>query len=340
MDTKFNCLPTIIGSLPFKDPAKACDIVTHYLKDIPAWPQLPKRTYVENMFTQYTEGFPGIIVENDKTFVDRRRDTTKALEEFYTEYFADDFSRYGISQEYAAGLYKFLTLDKINPRAIKGHVTGPVTLGLTITDETGKGIIYDDTFGDVVPKFLKLKARWMEETLREFHRDTIIFIDEPSMSSFGSVGMQLTREQVVSLLTETLSGIKGLKGVHCCGNTDWSIILQTPVDILNCDTYNYPDSLAIYADGVVKFVAKGGAVAWGIVPTTAEAIMKESVASLKDRWEEAITPFTKKGIPFKSLLEHSLLTPACGLGTVNEQAAERALQLLADLSQNIRSRYL
>lgn len=328
----------MIGSLPYKDPDKAVQVVMRYMKDVPAWPQLPRRAYVENMYTQYSESFPGIVVTENKTFVNRNQDMTKPLEKFYTDYLANDFTKYSVSAEYAAGLHKFLAQGSLSSRAVKGQVTGPVSWGFTITDETGKAIIYDETFADVVPKFLRLKASWMERTLSKLNKNVIIFLDEPYMSAFGSVGMQLTREQVVNLLNETYAGISGLKGVHCCGNTDWSLLLQTPIDILNFDAYDYAGSLAIYATEVKKFIDRGGVIAWGIIPTSTEAILKESVPALKDRLEEAMAPFTHNGLPFKKLVEQSLLTPACGLPTVTEDAAERAFQLLAELSLTMQKR--
>jgi methionine synthase II (cobalamin-independent) len=327
--------------VPHKDPVRACELVTHYLRDIPAWPQLPKRTFLENMYAQYSESFPGIVINGEKIYVDRKQDLTKQLEKFYTDYLANDFSNYSLSPEYAAGLHTFTKLDKLNPRAIKGHVTGPVSWGLTVTDETGKGIIYDETLGDVVPKFLRLKASWQEQVLSKLNRNTIMFVDEPYMTAFGSIAMQLSREQVISALEETFAGIKGIKGVHCCGNTDWSILLQTSANIIHYDAYKYADSLAIYPGEVKKFLDRGGCIGWGVVPTDAESVNKESVASLKDRLESAMEPFTRKGIAFKTLIEQGLLLPSCGLGSIgSEAAAERALQLLADLSVYIRGKYL
>ena len=331
----------MIGTLPHKDPVRACELVTHYLRDLPAWPQLPKRTFLENMYAQYSEGFPGIVIKNEKIYVDRQQDLTKPLEQFYTDYLANDFSRYTLSPEYAAGFHNFIKMDKLSPRAVKGHVTGPVSWGLTVTDETGKGIIYDDTLGDVVPKFLRLKASWQEQVLSKINRNTIMFVDEPYMTAFGSIAMQLSREQVISALEETFAGIKGIKGVHCCGNTDWSILLQTSTNIIHFDAYKYADSLAIYIPELKKFLDRGGCVGWGIIPTDAESVAKESVASLKDRLESAMSPFTRQGIPFQTLIDQGLLLPACGLGPIgSESAAERALQLLVDLSKTIRSKYL
>ncbi len=74
---------------------------------------------------------------------------------------------------------------------------------------------------------LRLKASWQEKELRQISKNTIIFVDEPYMSSFGSAFVPLSREKVVSLLEEVFGGISGLKGVHCCGNTDWSVLLGT-----------------------------------------------------------------------------------------------------------------
>ena len=31
--------------------------------EIPAWPQLPRRSYLENMYVQFTEGLPGRVLD-------------------------------------------------------------------------------------------------------------------------------------------------------------------------------------------------------------------------------------------------------------------------------------
>ena len=43
---EFGCLPTIIGTMPHTDPKSACRLITRYLKDIPAWPQLPRLSLI------------------------------------------------------------------------------------------------------------------------------------------------------------------------------------------------------------------------------------------------------------------------------------------------------
>jgi len=338
---EFGCLPTAIGSMPHTDPSEACSQVTHYLKDIPAWPQLPNRAFQENMYAQFSEGFPGVVVEENKIFIDRSQDLDKPLEKLYAAYLDNDSDKYSISAEYAAGLHSFLSLTNLSPLAVKGQITGPVTWGLTVTDDSRRAIIYDDILGDAVAKLLRLKASWQEKVLSQISKNTIIFVDEPYMAAFGSVGVQLSKERIISLLEEVFGGISGIKGVHCCGNTDWSVLLETSTDILSFDTYNYAESLSLYPAEVKKFLDRKGTIAWGIVPNEAEALAGETVASLKDRLEEAMAPFTRNGTRFKQLIEQGLLTPSCTLASLNtEEAAGRALELLAELSVEMRKRYM
>ncbi len=334
---EFNCLPTAIGSMPQTDPDAACAQVARYLKEIPCWPQLPRRAFRENMYAQFSQGFPGITVTGDKVYVDRTKDLDKELERLYTAYLENDFAKYPVSADYAAGLHAFLALKNLKPLAVKGQVTGPVSWGLTVTDNGGRSVIYDDVLADAAAKLLRLKAAWQEKELKKLSANTIIFVDEPYMASFGSAFMALSREKVVSLLEEVFRGIEGLKGVHCCGNTDWSVLLGTSLDILSFDAYNYAQSLSLYPEEVKKLLTRGGAVAWGIVPNDQESLAKETAASLKDRLEEAIAPFTRNGLQFKQLLHQSLLTPSCTLASLDTpDASARALELLAELSQTMR----
>lgn len=67
-------LPTAIGSMPHTDPAEACSIVLANLPDIPVWPQLPCRSPLESMYTQFSEGFSGLIQESGRIYVDLSAD--------------------------------------------------------------------------------------------------------------------------------------------------------------------------------------------------------------------------------------------------------------------------
>jgi methionine synthase II (cobalamin-independent) len=338
IDTRFNLAPTMIGSMPHKNPAAACALVAKYLKEIPAWPQLPKRAFTEDMTVQFSEGFPGMTVIDGRAFVKHGPAFDVQMEALYSAYLAGDSSRFPMSSASAAGLHEFLNLKKLNPLAVKGEISGPLSFGATLKDESRQSILHDDTLADAAAKLLRLKAAWQEKELRRVSKNTIIFVDEPVMASYGSAFFTLSKEKVRLLEEEVLGGISGVRGVHCCGNTDWSVLLGTSAHIISFDTYNFAGSLALYPAEVKALIDRGGAIAWGVVPNTEEALAKESISSLKDRLEEAMAPFTRQGISFKSLKEQGIITPSCGLAGLSEDGAEHVLEMVAGLSDRMRGK--
>lgn len=337
---KFGCLPTVIGTMPHAHAQQATRSLLHYLTAIPAWPQLPNRSFKENMYVQFSEGFPGVKIEEEHIYVNCSQDLDSALERLHTAYLENNDAQYAISAEYASGLYTFLNSTIHQPLAVKGQITGPISWGLSITDGL-RYIIYDETLAEAAARHLRLKASWQEKALSQISINTIIFVDEPYLSSLGSPFVSLSSEQVIALLEETLAGIRGISGMHCCGNANWPMILRSlPIDILSFDAYNYATSLAVYPAEVKSFLERGGNIAWGIIPNDEEVLAGETIGSLNDRLEEAIAPFTKEGIHFNKLIEHGLLTPSCGLASLSIEAAEQVLEFLVQLSTKIRKRYI
>jgi len=335
---EFGCLPTAIGSMPHTNSSEACSIIMKCLPDIPVWPQLPMRSPKENMIIQFSEGFPGVVIDGDKIHIEPSADFESKLEQIHIDCEQDNAREYGISTEYAAGLHAFFS-KATGSKIVKGQVTGPVTWGLRVTRQDGLGILYDETLAETAAKFLRLKASWQENILREISPNTIIFIDEPYLVSLGSVFTPIPEEKVPALLEEVIKGIKGLKGLHCCGNTNWSVLLDTKIDILSFDAYNYASSLSTHSDKVKSFLDRGGSIAWGIVPNEEEALAKESLSGLRDRLEEAMAPFTRDGVKFRQLIAQGLITPSCGLESLSPEAASQALELAAKLSRDLRNRY-
>jgi len=335
---EFGCLPTAIGSMPHTNSGEACSIIMKCLPDIPAWPQLPQRSPKENMIIQFSEGFPGVVIDGDKIHIEPSADFESELEQIHIDCEQDNAREYGISTEYAAGLHAFLS-KATGSKIVKGQVTGPITWGLRVTTQDGLGILYDETLAETAAKFLRLKASWQEDILRGISPNTIIFVDEPYLVSLGSVFTPIPEEKVPALLEEVIKGIKGLKGLHCCGNTNWSVLLDTKIDILSFDAYNYASSLSTHSDKVKSFLEGGGSIAWGIVPNEEEALAKESLSGLRDRLEEAMAPFTRDGVKFRQLIAQGLITPSCGLESLSPEAASLALELTAKLSRDLRSRY-
>jgi len=291
------------------------------------------------MYIQFSEGFPGIVIEGKNIYVNRSQDLDPALEKLYNAYMEEDITNYAISPEYASGLHALLSMKIEPPLAVKGQIVGPVSFGLSITDGLHY-IAYDETLAEAMSRHLRLKASWQEKVLSQISPNTIIFVDEPYLTSLGTSFVSLSSEQAMTLLKETLEGISQIRGLHCCGNADWPMLLALPIDILSFDAYNYTTALSVYPAEVKSFIEQGKAIAWGIIPNDEESLAKETVASLNDRLEEAMAPFTRDGLRFRQLIEQGLITPSCGLSALPTEAAEQALSFSAQLSDKIRKRYI
>jgi len=335
---EFGCLSTGIGSMPHTDPKAACIAVRKYC-NLFFWPQMPRRSPLENMYVQYTESLPGATINKDKVSVSQSGSFDEHLEKLYYADSENRFSNYMTGPDYAAGLHEFVNSAGGKTALVKGQITGPVSLGVCALDESGRGILYDDMLAETLAKFLKLKAMWQEHYLRTIAADTIIFFDEPYLTSLGSAFVSIPDEQVAALLETAVSGIRGYTGVHCCGSTNWSLLLNSPIDVLSFDAYNYSDSLSTYPADVAAFIQRGSAIAWGIVPNDEETLARETAASLADRLGEAMAPFTRMGIQYKQLINQSLITPSCGLASLSCEAADAAMSLCTGLSKAFRSKY-
>lgn len=332
---------TAIGSLPVFDPQTACDIVLENIPAAPGWPQLPNRAFEEGMYQQFLEGIPGVVLNRGKKKVsfDTVTDREGRLLAFFERYLADDLDSFAISEEYAAGLYAFIRqLEKGLPeglRYLKGHITGPISYGLGLTDQDMKLILYDVDFRDVLVKGLTMKARWQVRRLKQLHPDIIIFIDEPYMVSFGSAYVSLGRDEAIGMINEVTAGIhaeRALAGMHCCGNTDWGLVAATNLDIINFDAYNFSHTIALYPDDMRQYLDRGGVLAWGIVPTS-EEVMKEDAAGLFGRLEEGIVRLVSAGLPERQVREQLIVTPSCGTGSLTMQQADQVFRLLHEVGQ-------
>ena len=343
MTHDFNCIATGIGSLPITDPDNAAALSLKYLTEAPIWPQLPQKDFREHMDGQYSESLPGLRLNAAKKqfFFDTSKDLTPELEKFFERYIEKDYGFFKLTEDFAAGFYALVRALKKKPptkaRFVKGHITGPLTAGISFKDETGKDIIHNEMLFDAVVKGLAMKAAWQIQELNQFGKPVIIFIDEPAMESLGSGFSAVSSEVVSEKLNEIIAVIHelgGIAGIHCCGNADWPMLFQTDVDIVNFDAFGYMDRVLLYPGEIKTFYGRGGTLAWGIVPTgsftgseTAEFLLSKIDAGMK-RLEQ-------QGIARATLLRQCLLTPSCGMGSLTPDKAEAILKLLREVSDRI-----
>jgi hypothetical protein len=351
-----SCLATAIGSLPHRDAEAGTRLILRHTPQIPGWAQFPKRDPLENMMVQFTEGIPGLTREGDKRYFNSEsRDFTEELTAFYTSFLeATDgndkhaLERAALSPAYATGFQIFLDrLQEYPKEAVlaKGQVTGPFTLGFNLTDQNGKAAYFDDQLRDVLVKATALNAMWQVHRLKSLCPRVFICVDEPALLNFGTqICLTVTRQDVISDLNEMADLIHrsgAFVGIHCEENTDWSMLMESDLDILIFDAYDHMRSITLYPEELKKFLEKGGSLGWGIVPTLdQEAAANETFTSLLDRYGKGMEQLAALGFHEELLHRRTLLTPSCGCGGVlTESLAERVLDLLRQISTHLRSVY-
>jgi len=333
---------TSIGSVPYTDPVAAVERTLRAFPALPAWPQLPNRSFLENMYVQYSEGLPCLVVDGEKgkMYFDTDRDVMAEMELFYSRLIGEGDGDFGVSPEYAAGFHCFLERLASDAAArerlicAKGQVVGPVSFGLTVTDRNKRAILYHDELMDAAVKSLSRKAAWQVRELKKVSPRVMIWLDEPYLASFGSGYVSLAERQVLALIGEVVQGIHeagALAGIHCCGNTDWSLLMKTELDIINFDAYDYFTGMSLYPEPLKNFLGRGGMLAMGIVPTS-EKIMGESAESLAAKMEERVAVLGEKtGLGRRAIGEHCLITPSCGTGTLPEELADRIFGVIGEV---------
>lgn len=344
-----NCRPILIGSLPLLDHKEALQLILTHTPEIPLWPQLPKNPR-EGMIRQFLTGFPGLIDEGPRYWIDTGDQAyEQEMAAFYEDYMRaaeePDYlqnSRFALGMDSAPGFFtmqNFLEQEQSPHLTAKGQVTGPVTTGIGARDQHGNSIFYDDNLRDILVKLLAMKARWQVTELRKVTKEKppIIFIDEPGLVSFGSCGFGgISREMASEAVGEVITSIQeagGLAGVHICANGDWGPALSSAADIISFDAYFYFDNFILYKEQLVNFLSRGGMLAWGIIPTGDPLVVaKESVDSLFTKWREQLQILTTFGFTEKQLMEQTFIAPSCGTGSLTPELAKKVLSMTSELS--------
>jgi hypothetical protein len=343
---------TAIGSLPHTAAADAMKVILQSIPECPIWPQLPRRGLFEQMEIQYSEGLPRIVIDEQKgrMFFDTADEDASSAEiaAFYENYMAaeesGDWSSFSISEKYSAGIPAFSDALGKRPKApwVKVQTTGPLSFGLSIVDEQKRAIFYNEMFRDVIVKSMAAKCRWQLDLFRPFAgQGMICFVDEPILSAFGSsTYVSLVRDDVVAILGEMANSIHAggaLCGVHCCGNTEWPILVDAGVDIINFDAFGFGETIALYPQQIRLHLEAGRYLAWGIVPTSEKAADLTVEDTIK-LYEENVSRLAQKGIDKNLIYTQTILTPSCGTGSLKQDLAEKVFDLLGKTCRALRER--
>jgi hypothetical protein len=344
---------TGIGSLPFEDPEKALALILTELPEAPHWPQLPRRSSREHFIYQFLQPLVAcgtVVLRGNRWVFDTQSDTSaECMTDFYATCLpaeeGDPECRHSFvpPQESAAGFHSFLSrmrskgLDRA--RFLKGQIAGPLTVALELKDEVGRPAYYHGDLRDIIVRTLALNARCQAAALSGLGRTAIIFVDDPAISAYGSrLHLALNRETILEDLNFIFTAIRSegaVTGIHSCEAMDWSLPMESQVQILSLDAYRFGASLIPYAAQLHDFIERGGVVAWGIVPTLDDPF-RESGESLLRRLNGLWNHLFPKNQDRARVLRQSMITPACGTGLLTADQAECIYRLTAEVSHRVR----
>jgi hypothetical protein len=250
------------------------------------------------MLAQVATGVPGLTVVEGALKVDRRRLAAPA----------DDAE---LDAEAWAGTLTFLDVAAAvgHQGPIKLQVSGPVTFGLALVHAGVKPARAFAVAGTVVRQRVRALVRRAATVLPG--TSVVLVLDEPGLTAYVHDGFPLGADDTIDLLSGGLAAAKGaaMAGVHCCGPTDWRLVLHAGPDLLSMPV---DASVGDDAVGLSAFLDRGGWIAWGAVPTDRPIGDREDVhwRSLTSLWCD----LSRNGCDPLRLRTQAILTPACGLG--------------------------
>ena len=119
-------------------------------------------------------------------------------------------------------------------------------------------------------------------------------------------------------------------GVQVNGRADWAMLLRTGIGVLGAPVSARLDTAAAE---LARFLESGGFIAWGAVPV--DEPLGSSSERLWKRLSAMWSELARLGLDPMLIREHSIITPAAGVGDFGVSQAERILRLTSDLSERV-----
>ena len=310
-----------VGSLPHLDREEAVAFVLRHTPALPAIPTLPRLEPLEQMIPQAAWGIVGVQVDPDGTISvpdPGRVDPSVPL--------GDP----GLDGAPFATWRLFLDRLADHQGPVKLQLTGPLTLGLTLVQA---GLTPPVAF-DVAVRAVRQRARHLLDRAERVapHAEWLVVFDEPGLVGGLRPELELSPDGVIDLLSGALAAVEGRarSGLHCCGPTDWRVVLQAGPDVISLPV---GAGITPYAATLSAFLERGGWVAWGAVATN-EPLGEQPSRSwrqLSSQWCELV----QNGCDPVLLRRQALVTPACGLALHDVVQTEHVFAVVAHLAEKI-----
>lgn len=330
-----NCLTTAMGIMPHTDLDAALKISLSV--DIPYWPQLPRMSYYEDMYVQSSERFPGIRIDEENQRI--TLDTAGFYDELETYFLGStepDF--FELTPKYSVAFDAFLSHDLSSFPAIRGQSVGPISYGFKIADENKKPIHYNDEIREFMYDFMAEKANAQYRQLKAKNENALVWMDEPGLQMLFQSFTGYTSNAAARDYQGYLEKLEGPRGVHLCGNPDWSFLLkEVDLDVLSMDSYTAGHVFTRYTQEVIDYLKKGGIIAWGITPTLTEEMALETEESLFKRLQDMFSYLTAHGITLEEILDRSWFAPSrcCLVNPDKTKSVEKSFDMLKSIAHKV-----
>jgi methionine synthase II (cobalamin-independent) len=335
-----------IGSVPFTDIPLVFDLLGANV-DIPASPQLVRLSPWEDMLMGAVDGIDFLAADEESRVITvPLKNREENLASFYEKYYSGDPSFLEKTERSKLGFSSFAARASSDANFgrefLKTQIVGPLTFGQSVKVEGGFALADDPGLIEAACLALGAKLALEARVIRDLGRKPVVFLDEPGLTGYGSAFSTLSEELVLNSLNSAAQAARSLGevtvGCHVCGNTDWGLLAKADIDIINCDAFEYVESVCLYPKELAGFLERGGWLAWGIVPTQGY-VPGVTAGELANRLSMGLEALVRRGVDGKLLKERALVTSSCGLGGLGEETARKVLELFPSVSGALREKF-
>ena len=339
-------LTTAIGSLPHHNVDAALQL--SFKLGIPFLPQIPSRNPWEFMIAQALEGLPGLEVSPDGAVIldasvwkgCAKQFNERLLNLFENEYASlSAFESFEPSSAASSSWQPFLwECEERGTKLAKVQLGGPLAAQSAIRLKSGGHLDRLPELASQIFRLVLARALSMTRKLKQAGIEPLIFLDEPGLYGFSNQQpRQVLAMQELRLLIQTLKKDGAIVGLHCCSNTDWNAVLGLGLDFLSIDTeLSLKPLLSNARESLQTFLDAGGCFSLGVIPTQkAEgvALPLDPARLLHDLKQSFELLGGFRADQTRTILNQSLLSPACGLALHTPSDAEKILEALLEFGR-------
>jgi hypothetical protein len=161
----------------------------------------------------------------------------------------------------------------------------------------------------------------------------LVFIEDPDFGQLMQPGFAIAPDAAIDLVSGALAAIEpyATAGLHVCGLADIPSQLAAGPGVISLPVRPEVVEAAGY---LVRFMERGGVVAWGAVPTSGPITMsaERPWRQLSQLWCELV----QRGVDPVMLRQQAIITPECGLSSHTPSVALRVHRIAAEVGRRVR----